>query len=341
MPDSSTRYLAHPHAPVRSLRHGLHRALLSLIGMMLMTLAAAQGYPSKPVRLVIPAPAGGNPDFIARPVAQKMSESLKQPIVVVNMPGAAGVIGAENVARATPDGYSLLFAAIGHVATTSALHQKIPFDIIKDFAPISLVAAAPFALFVHPAVPAQSVSELIALAKSRPGLLTFASFGVGSFTHFVTEALASNAGVTLNHVPYKGSAPAAAALLAGEVMLSFDALQATLPQVQAKRLRALAVGASRRIPAAQDIPTFAEAGYPGVNASAWFGLFAPAGTPRDIVTRLHAETVKALALAEIREQFERAGIEPVGNTPEQFATIVRDDVTRFTRIARDIGIRAD
>jgi tripartite-type tricarboxylate transporter receptor subunit TctC len=312
--------------------------------MMLSAIAsgvAAQGYPTKPIRIIIPTAPGGNPDFIARPIAQKMSEAMKQPIVIDNRPGAAGIIGVEFVARAAPDGYTILFGAIGHVATPSALHAKLAFDAIKDFAPISMLAAAPFALFVHPSLAARSVQELVALAKARPGQLNYASFGIGSFTHFVTESLSASVGIKMVHVPYKGSAPAAAALLAGEVMLSFDALQATLPQVQAKRLHALAIGAARRAPIAPDIPTFAEAGFPDVTASAWFGLFAPVNTPRDIVVRLHAEAVKALALQEIRDHFERAGFEPIGNTPDEFAAIVRSDIAKFTRIAREAGIRAE
>ncbi len=319
---------------------------LALLVVMAMSIGvpgavSAQSYPTKPVRLLIPTAPGGNPDFIARPIAQKMSESLKQPIVIDNRPGAAGIIGVEFVARAAPDGYTILFGAIGHIATPSALHEKLAFDAIKDFAPISMLAAAPFALFVHPSVPARTVRELVALAKARPGHITYASFGVGSFTHFITESLSAATGIKMVHVPYKGSAPAAAALLAGEVMASFDALQATLPQVHAKRLHALAIGASRRAAIAPDVPTFAEAGFPEISASAWFGLFAPANTPRDIVMKLHAEAVKALAIVEIRDNLERAGFEPVGSTPEELAAQVKSDIAKFTRIARDAGIRAD
>ena len=315
--------------------------LITAIAMCIATGAVAQIYPTKPIRIIIPTAPGGNPDFIARPIAQKMSEAMKQAIVIDNRPGAAGIIGVEFVARAAPDGYTILFGAIGHVATPSALHAKLAFDAIKDFAPISLLAAAPFALFVHPSLAARSVQELVALAKARPGQINYASFGIGSFTHFVTEALSASVGIKMVHVPYKGSAPAAAALLSGEVVMSFDALQATLPQVQAKRLHALAIGATRRAPIAPDIPTFAEAGFPEITASAWFGLFAPANTPRDIVVKLHAEAVRALASPEIRDQFERAGIEPVGNTPEEFAAIVRSDIAKFTKIAKDAGIRAE
>lgn len=313
----------------------------SLIGPIINADVVAQAYPVKPVRIIVPTAAGGNPDFVARPIAQKMSESLKQAVIIDNRPGAAGIIGVELAARAAPDGYTILLGAIGHVATTSALYEKLPFDAVKDLVPISSLADAPFSLFVHPSLPARSVHELVALARARPGQIAYASFGVGSFTHFITEALNSTIGIKMIHVPYKGSAPAATALLGGEVMASFDALQSTLPQVRAKRLRALAIGAAKRASVAPEIPTFAEAGVPNFTASAWFGLFAPVNTPHEIIMKLHAEAVKALALPEIRDHFERAGIEPTGSTPEQFSQQVRGDIARFRRIARDAGIRAE
>ncbi len=323
------------------MRSGFFLACASLIGMIGATDIAAQAYPVKPVRIIVPTPAGGNPDFIARPVAQKMGESVKQAFIIDNRPGAAGTIGVELAVRAAPDGYTLLFGAIGHVASPPALYEKLSYDAVRDLATISRLADAPFALFVHPSLPARSVRELVALAKARPGQITYASFGVGSFPHFVTEALNAATGAKMIHVPYKGSAPAGAALVGGEVMAGFDALQSTLPQVRAKRLRALAIGSTRRLPVAAEIPTFAEAGFPGFIASAWFGLFAPAATPRDIVVKLHGEAVKALAVPEIREHFERAGIEPVGSTPEQFAQQVKSDIAKFGKIAREAGIRAE
>ena len=313
----------------------------SLIGLIANVDVTAQVYPLKPVRIIVPAPAGGNPDFIARPVAQKMSESLKQPILIDNRPGAAGTIGVEFAVRAAPDGYTILSGAIGHIATPPALYEKLSYDVMRDLATISRLADAPLALFVHPSLPARSVREFVALAKSRPGQISYASFGVGSVTHFITEALNLAIAVKMIHVPYKGSAPAATALLGGEVMVSFDILQSTLPHVRTKRLRALAIGSPKRAPVAPEIPTFAEAGYPDIIASAWYGLFAPVATPRDIVMKLNAEAVKALAAPEIRDHFERAGIEPIGNAPEQFAQQVRSDIARFGKIAREAGIRAE
>ena len=331
------------------MRSGLVLACGSLIGVIAVADVAAQtastgsgqAYPLKPVRIIIPTPAGGNPDFIARPVAQKMSESLKQVFIIDNRPGAAGTIGVELATRAVPDGYTLLFGAIGHIATPPALYEKLSYDATRDLIAISEIADAPFALFVHPSLPARSVRELVALATARPGQITYASFGVGSYTHFATEALNSATGVKMVHVPYKGSAPAATALLGGEVMASFDALQSTLQYVRAKRLRALAIGPPQRAKVAPEIMTFAEAGFPNVTASAWFGLFAPANTPRDIVMRLHGEAVKAVAAPDIRDHFERAGIEPIGSTPEQFAQLVRGDIAMFSKIARAAGIRAE
>lgn len=313
----------------------------SLICVIAYADVAAQNYPVRPVRIIVPTPAGGNPDFIARPVAQKMSESLRQTFIIDNRPGASGTIGVDLATRAVPDGYTLLFGAIGHVATPPALYAKLAYNATRDLAPISLLADAPFALFVHPSLPAKSVRELVALAKARPGQITYASFGVGSFPHFVTEALNSATGVKMVHVPYKGSAPAATALLGGEVMAGFDALQSTLQYVRAKRLRALAIGSPQRAKAAPEIMTFAEAGFPDVSASAWFGLFAPANTPRDIVMNLNSEAVKALAVPEVHDLFERAGIIPIGSTPEQFAQRVRSDIAKYGKIARDAGIRAE
>ncbi len=301
----------------------------------------AQGYPSKAVRVIVPTAAGGNPDFIVRPVAQKMSESLKQPFIIDNRAGANGIIGLDIAAKAPPDGYTILLGAIGHFATNHAINEKLPFDVLRDFVPITNLVNAPFALFVHPSLPTSSVREFVALAKARPGQLPYMSFGVGSFPHFLMELFGSMTGAKLLHVPYKGSGPAAGALLAGQVVAGFDALPSTMPHVRVKRLRALAIGAATRSPVAQEVPTFAEAGYPTVTASAWYGLWAPAHTPREVVTRLQGEAVKVLATAEIRELFVQAGLEIVGSTPEQLGALLRSDVEKFVKIARIANIRAD
>jgi tripartite-type tricarboxylate transporter receptor subunit TctC len=321
------------------LLHVLSAASLSWV--LLAPDVVGQSYPVKSVRVIVPTAAGGNPDFIIRPVVQKMSESLKQQFVVDNRPGASGIIGVELAARAPADGYTLLFAAIGHLATPPALYDKLPYDAVKDFAPVSNLVDTPFVLFVHPSVPAKTVKEFVALAKARPGQITYMSFGVGSFPQFLTELFSAMTGVKLLHVPYKGSAPAASALLAGEVMSGFDAMQTAMSLVRAKRLRALAIGAEQRSPIAPEIPTFAEAGFPGAGGSAWFGLLAPANTPRDIVMKLNAEVVKALATPEIRQIFEPAGMHVVASTPEQFAALLRRDIDKFVKIAREAGIRGE
>lgn len=322
------------------------RSMFLLAGVLLIAigasaLASAQNYPAKQVRIIVPTPAGGNPDFVARPIAQKMSENLKQIFLIDNRPGAAGTIGVDLAVRAPADGYTILFGAVGHIATPPALYEKLPYDVNRDLIPITLLADAPFALFVHPSLPVRSVRELIAFAKARPGQITYASFGVGSYPHFATEALNAATGIKMIHVPYKGSAPAATALLGGEVMAGFDALQSTLPHIQSRRLRALAIGSQKRLPIAPEMPTFAEAGVEDFTASAWFGLFAPANVPRDIIARLHTEAVRALETREIRDLFERSGFQPVGNTPEQFAQLVRGDILRFAKIAREAGIRGE
>jgi tripartite-type tricarboxylate transporter receptor subunit TctC len=221
------------------------------------------------------------------------------------------------------------------------MYAKLPYDAIRDLIPVTNLADAPFALFVHPSLPVKSVKELIALARKRPGEITYASFGVGSYPHFATEALNAMVGMRMNHVPYKGSAPAATALLSGEVMAGLDAPQSTLPHLRSGRLRALAMGSTQRIAIAPEIPTFAEVGLPGYTASAWFGLFLPAGTSKAIVDATHREGVRALQLPEIREPLQKAGFQVIGSTPEQFAQQVREDIARFTKIAREAGIKAE
>ena len=327
------------------MRRGITCAGVAVVALAALTVAASaqpySTYPTKTVRVIVPTAAGGNPDFVARPVLQKMSESLKHTFFIDNRPGAAGIIGVELAIRAAPDGYTLLFAARGHIATPPALHEKLPYDATRDLAPISRLVDAPLALFVNPSLPARSVRELVTLARARPRELTYASFGVGSSTHFTTEAFSAATGIRLVHVPYKGSAPAATALLAGEVMLGFDALQATLQHVRTRRLRALAIGADRRIAVAPDLPTFAEAGTLGFTDVAWYGLFAPAQVPHEVIAKLHAEAIKALAAPDIREHFERAGMLLVGNTPAQFTQQVRNYIARYAKIAREAGIRAE
>jgi tripartite-type tricarboxylate transporter receptor subunit TctC len=303
--------------------------------------AAADDYPAKSIRIINPFPAGGGLDFFMRPLAQKLSESLKTPVIVDNRPGANGAIGAELGAKAAPDGYTLLAGTTGALPMNAALRKKLPYDPIKDFAPISNVAESAFLLTVHPSVPARTVQEFIALAKARPGQISYASFGVGSSPHFGGELFSQMAGVQLLHVPYKGSAPSVAALLSGEVMASFDSMQSVMPHARNNRLRPLGLGALKRSPAAPDLPTISESGLPGYEVGSWYGLLAPAGTPKEIIVKLHAEVVKALAAADIRERIVSTGAEPLGNTPEEFAAQIRDDLVKWRRVATEAKMLTD
>lgn len=301
----------------------------------------AQTYPVKTVRIIVPSSAGGTLDFVVRPIAQKMSESLKQSFIVDNRAGANGIIGLDLTAKAPPDGYTILFAASGHFGTSVAINAKLPFDVIKDFAPIVLLVEAPLYLMVHSSFPARTVKEYVALAKAKPGEITYMSSGVGGIFHFLMEQLSTSADVKLLHVPYKGNGPAAAALLGGQVMSGFDVMQNALQHVRSGRLRVLAVVAEKRTKIAPEFPTFAEAGFPDVEGSAWYALFAPANTPRDIVMTLNAEAIKALAAPEIRQAFEPAGLEVAGSSPERLADQIRRDIDRYTKIAREANIRAE
>jgi len=321
------------------LLNGVLAAVLALLAGL--PHAAAQGYPSKPVRIINPFPAGGGTDTLLRPLAQKLSEALKQPFIIDNKSGANGMIGSELVAKAAPDGYTLLAGTTGALSLNSIVYPKLPYDPVKDFAPISIFAESGFILSIHPSVPAQNLQELVALAKSRPGQLTYATFGVASSSHLLAELFSMTAGVKLVHVPYKGSAPAVTDLVGGQVMLMFDSMQSQMPHLRAKRLRALGLAAARRSAVAPEVPTFAEAGLPGVEGGSWYGLLAPAGTPREIVERLHAELRKALAAPEVRARFESAGIDPLGNTPEEFAAQIRADIEKWGRVVRAADIRAE
>jgi tripartite-type tricarboxylate transporter receptor subunit TctC len=278
---------------------------------------------------------------LLRPLTQKMSEGLKQQLIVDNRPGANGMIGMEAGAKAPPDGYTLVVGTTGALTMNVSIYAKIAFDPIKDFAPISNFADSAFILSVHPSVPANNVKELIALAKARPNQVTYATFGVGSSAHLGTELFSSMAGVKMVHVPYKGSVPMVTDLVAGHVMMSFDSMQSVMPQIRVKRLRALGIAAAKRSPAAPDIPTISEAGLPGFELGSWYGILAPANTPREIITRLHSEIVKGLMAPEVSERIKSFGAEPVGNTPEEFAAQIRGDIVKWAKVVRAANVRAD
>jgi len=304
--------------------------------------ASAQSYPNKPIRLVVPYPAGGPLDIMARAIGQKLTEAWKQPVVVDNRAGAGGNIGADFVAKSAPDGYTLLMGAVATHAINPSLYSKIPYDPVKDFAPVALVAQVPNILVVNPALPAKTVQELIDLARAKPGYLNFASGSTGSTGHLAGELFNTMAGVKMVHIPYKGAAPATADLLGGQVQLMFDNLASALPNVKAGKLRALAVTTLARSPAMPDLPTIAESGLPGFDLTTWFGILVPAGTPPEIVARLNAEIVRALNAKDMRERLEKMGAEPpANNTPEHFAAFIRAEAAKYAKVVKESGAKVD
>lgn len=303
--------------------------------------AYAQDYPNRPVRLLVPTAAGGGSDVIVRPVAQKMGQSMRQTFVVDNRAGASGIIAMEIAAKAPPDGYTIVFATIGNIATNYAVLPKLPFHPIKDFVPITKLVDSPFLIAVYPGLPLNTLADLVARAKAQPGKITYGTFGIGSFPHLLIEHFGSIAGVKFLHVPYKGSAPAQADLLAGQINMMFDSMQSVMPHVRGGRLRALAIGTSERQAAAPGVPTFAESGYPQFEAIAWWGMFAPAGTPKAVVKKLHDEIVKALQAPDVRERLQALGAIPVGNTGEEFAVQIKTAIDRYVKVARDANVKAE
>ncbi len=303
--------------------------------------ACAQTYPVKTIRVINPYTPGGGVDALFRPLAQKMSEGLKQQIVVDNRPGANGMIGMEAAAKAAPDGYTLVVSTTGALAMNVSVYKKVPFDPVKDYVPISNYAESAFILAAHPSLPAKNIKELIALAKAKPEQLTYASFGVGSSAHLGMELLSMLGGVKMVHVPYKGSVPMVTDLVAGHVMLSLDSMQSVMPVIRDRRVKAIGIAAAKRSPAAPEIPTMAESGLPGFEVGSWYGLLAPAGTPRDIIVRLHAEVVKAVGSAEVRERFQSFGSEPIGSSPDEFATQIKNDIAKWAKVAKTANVRAD
>jgi tripartite-type tricarboxylate transporter receptor subunit TctC len=303
--------------------------------------AHAQTYPAKPVRLVVPFPAGGTTDILARAAAQRLSETLGQQVIVDNRPGAGGNIGSELVARAAPDGYTLLMGTVGTHAINVSLYPKLPYDPVKDFTPIVLVAGVPNVLVVNPSLPAQSVAELIAYAKANPGKLNFASSGSGTSIHLSGELFKVLTGVQMTHVPYKGSAPALTDLVGGQVQLMFDNLPSSLAFIKAGKLRALAVTSKTRAAALPEVPTMVEAGVPDFEASSWFGMLAPAGTPRDIVVRINAEVAKWLATPEAREKLAGQGAIAAGGSSEDFARHIASETAKWAKVVKASGAKVE
>ena len=303
--------------------------------------AVPPDYPSKPIHFVVPFPPGGPLDTIARVLGEKMSAAWGQPVVVENRPGAGGGIGAEFVARAPADGYTLLMGAVSTHAINVSLYRKLPYDPLTDFIPVTQVAVVPNVLVLNPGVPANSVGELIALARARPGTLNFASGSNGSTGHLAGELFKSMAKVDMQHIPYKGATPAMSDLLAGQVSLMFDNLASAAPFIKAGKLKALAVTTARRSPLFPELPTLAESGLPGFDLSTWFGVFVPAHTPAATVAKLNAELVRILKTPELRERLSALGAEPVGNSPEQFLAYIRSEIPKYAKVIRESGATVD
>ena len=303
--------------------------------------ALAQGFPAKPITIVVPFPPGGVTDPVARQVGARLAENVKQPVIVENKPGASGIIAAEFVKKQPADGYTVLFGFTGSHAVNPTLYSKLPYDPQKDFQPVTLLINTPHILVVPADSPAKSVADLVVLAKSKPAGLTFASQGIGAGGHLLGEMFKAQTKTNLSHVPYKGSAPALTDMLAGRVDLFFDAVVTSLPYVRDGKLRALAIANKTRSKLLPDVPTMAEAGFPGVEMDQWFGMMVPAGTPPAVVQRLNAEFVKAVRSPDIEKSLTERGLDVVTTTPEQFAAVIRADTATLGKVVKESGAKAD
>ncbi len=325
---------------MKPLWHIARRALSAAALVLLAGGAYAQTYPSKPIRWIVPFPPGGSTDLLARVVGQKLTEAWGQQVIVENKGGAGGTLGAAEAARAPADGYTLLMGAIHHTIATS-VYPKLPYDFQKDFAPITVVAIVPNVLVVNPSVPANSTKELIAYAKANPGKLTYGSAGMGTAHHLIGEQFNLQAGVNILHVPYKGSSPAVADLIGGQVQIMYDTVASCLPHIKSGKLRPLAVATAKRSSALPEVPTIAEAALPGFEVTTWFGALAPAKTPNDIVVKLNGEIVKILAMPDVRKRLLDAGAEPVGNSPGEMAAQIKRETEEFGKIVKQAKITAE
>jgi len=303
--------------------------------------AHAQAYPSKPVKLVVAFPAGGPADFFGRTIAQKLTEALGQPVIVENRAGASGIVATEFVAKAPADGYTVYLASSGVLALHVSLYDKLPYDITRDFAPVTLAVTVPELLVVHPSLPVKTAREFAALAKAHPNQLVYASTGEGSMPHLAFESFKIAAGVSIVHVPYKGAAPAVTDLLGGHVQASILDVPVLLTHVKAGKLRALAIATGKRAPTLPDVPTMAEAGYPSVNADNWYGVIVAAATPKDVVSTLHAAFVAALQAPETKQRLAGQGADAVTSSPQEFAAYMRSEIEKWGKITRTAGIKLD
>ena len=316
--------------------------------LVFMALAAATagaafaqaGYPSKPVRMVVPSSAGGGTDIVARIIAPELSKRLGQQVVIDNRPGAGTMIGIEVAAKSPPDGYTLLMG-LSTLAINSALYKKVPYDPQRDFAPITQAVSSASIIVVHPSIPVKTLKELIAFARARPDQLNYASAGTGTYPHMTMELFLSMAKLKMVHIPYKGTAPAMIDMVAGQVATMAATILTGMPQIRAGRLRPLAITSAARSPIVPDIPTVAEAGLPGYESVQWYGMLAPARTPRDIITRLHGEATRVLQQPEIKARFAGDGADPVGSTPEEFSRYIQSELTKWAKVAREAGIQPE
>jgi tripartite-type tricarboxylate transporter receptor subunit TctC len=320
--------------------NGMHLIVAALMAASAGSVFAQAGYPSKPVRMVVPSSAGGGTDIVARIIQPELSKRLGQPVIIENRAGAGTMIGIEVAAKSVPDGYTLLMG-LSTLAINPALYKKVPYDAVRDFAPITLVVSSAAILVVHPSVPAKTVKELIAFARARPGQLNYASAGTGTFPHMSMELFLSMAKLKLVHIPYKGTGPAMIDMLAGHTAVMAGTILTSMPQIRAGRLRGLGITSSARSAVVPEIPTISEAGLPGYEATQWYGMLAPAQTPKDIVARLHAEMTRILQQPEIKERFAGDGADPVANTPEEFRRYIQSELAKWAKVAREAGIQPE
>lgn len=321
------------------MRSNIIRSIITVTALTTASATLAQNYPTRPIRIVVVSTPGGSVDTLARTVGPKLAARWGQQVLVDNRGGAGGAIAAELVAKAPPDGYTLLMGTIASLATNVSLYKSLPYDPVKDFAPITLVATQNLVLLVHPSVPARSVKELVALAKRQPGKLTFASAGNGVGGHLSGELFKELAKIDMLHIPYKGVQPAMIDVVGGQVTMTFASIASGMPQVASKRLLPLATTGAQRAPAAKELPTMAEAGVKGYESSTWYGLVAPANTPADIVSRLNAEVVAGLKSPDLSERLSREGMDPVGSSPAEFAKYIQSEIDKWRKVIRAAGIQ--
>jgi tripartite-type tricarboxylate transporter receptor subunit TctC len=315
-------------------------AAVAVAGSLLTLTTYGQAYPAKPIRFLVGFPPGGTSDILARAIGQKLSEAVGQQVVIENRPGAAGNIGAEAAAKSAPDGYTIFMSTTSQ-AISASLYSKLNYDLVRDFAPVIQAVNYTNLLVVHPSLPVKSVKELIALAKAKPGQLNYGTAGNGTPPHMTGEMFKTYTGVNIQHVPYKGGAPAIADLLGGQITIMFDNVPPLLPHVQAGKMRPLAVTSLKRISVLRDVPTLDESGLKGFDSVAWNGVLAPAGTPKEIIARLNAEILRILSLPDVREHLSSQGADPVGGTPEQFAALIRGEIRKWAKVVKDSGAKVD